>query len=130
MRNLRVNHSPGQHRFGGSGAGGSELQVTACPGLFIAPTNSSSADERCCGSGDFTLMHAPSGYRIPVRGNRAALADLARRLAWFGEIIDPAYLGDPSNADACSSVREILRAWVVEQAEPALPPPSLQYPAF
>lgn len=124
------NHSAGPHCFGGSEAGPSQLQVTACPGLFIAPALSGSADERCCGRGDFTLMHVPSGYRVPVRGHRAALADLARRLAWFGDVLDPAYLGDPSNADACSSVREILRAWVVEQDEPPLPPPSLRYPAF
>lgn len=124
------NPSVGPHRYGGCGAVPSQLQVTACPGLFIAPALSGSADERCCGSGDFTLMHVPSGYRLPVRGHRAGLADLARRLAWFGDVIDPTYLGDPCNADACSSVREILRAWVYEQAEPALPPPSLRYPAF
>lgn len=124
------NHGAVPHHYGGCGAGPSQFQVTACPGLFIAPALSDSTDERSCGSGDFTLIHLRSGYRIPVRGHQAGLADLARRLAWFGDVIDPAYLGDPSNVDACSSVREILRAWVVEQDEPALPPPSLRYPAF
>jgi hypothetical protein len=59
---------------------------------------------------------------MPVRGTPAALADLAGRLAWFGDVLDPVYLADPTNADVCASLREILRTWMAEQrTEPVLP---------
>ncbi len=96
---------------------------TACPGLAIAPSGTVRSAESRFAQDDYTLVYMPSGCRMPVRGTPAALADLAGRLAWFGDVLDPAYLADPANADVCASLREILRTWMAEQrTEPVLPP--------
>jgi hypothetical protein len=96
---------------------------TACPGLAIAPSGTVRSTEAQFVQDDYTLVYVPSGCRMPVRGTPAAHADLAGRLAWFGDILDPSYLADPANADVCASLREILRTWMAEQrTEPVLPP--------
>ena len=96
---------------------------TACPGLAIAPSGTVRSAESRFAQDDYTLVYVPSGCRLPVRGTPAALAELAGRLAWFGDILDPSYLADPANADVCASLREILRTWMAEQrTEPVLPP--------
>lgn len=95
---------------------------TACPGLAIAPSGTVRSAESRFAQDDYTLVYVPSGCRMPVRGTPAALADLAGRLAWFGDVVDPAYLADPANADVCASLWEILRTWMAEQrTEPVLP---------
>ncbi len=96
---------------------------TACPGLAIAPSGTVRSAESRFFQDDYSLVYVPSGCRMPVRGTPAALADLAGRLAWFGEVLDPSSLADPANADVCASLREILRTWMAEQrTEPVLPP--------
>lgn len=115
-------------RSDGRGPGGGQAPVgslvTACPSLVIIPCTRASSAETRFGRGDFCLMHVPSGCRVPACGNPDALAALASRLAWFSEILDPAYLADPAHADVCASLQEILRGWVAEQVEPVLPPRS------
>ena len=101
---------------------------TACPGLAIAPSGTVRSAESPFAQDDYTLVYVPSGCRLPVRGTPAALAELAGRLAWFGDVLDPSYLADPANAEVCASLREILRTWMAEQhTEAALPP---RLPAF
>lgn len=114
--------SDGQRSGGGQAPVGA--LVTACPSLVIIPCTRGANAETRFGRGDFCLMHVPSGCQVPACGAPDALAALASRLAWFSEILDPTYLADPAHADMCASLQEILRAWVAEQAEPALPPRS------
>lgn len=89
-------------------------RMTACPTLMIVPCSRADTSH---GEGEFWLVHTPSGRRIPVCGTPGALAELARQLVWFAEVLDPAFLASPVNAGVRASLRELLRAWLTETVE-------------
>lgn len=66
---------------------------------------------------DAGLVHNPSGCRVPVCQTLGALDDLARRLVWFPEVLDPDYLAAPSNADVRESLRALVKPWLNEPGE-------------
>lgn len=94
------------------------FRVTDCPTLMIVPcSRSDSPGDTPHGDGEFWLVHTPSGRRIPVCGTPGALAELARQLAWFAEVLDPVFLAAPVNSGVRASLRELLRAWLDVQGE-------------
>lgn len=113
------NHCSNSHGVIGRSPGGRpqyRSRMTACPNLMIVPCSRTATATRQ-DEGEFWLVHTPSGRRIPVCGTPGALAELARQLAWFAEVLDPAFLASPVNAGVRDSLRELLRAWLAETVE-------------
>lgn len=113
------NHCSNSHGVIGRSPGGRpqcRSRVTACPTLMIVPCSQTDTPNTQ-GEGEFCLVHTPSGRRIPVCGTPGALAELARQLAWFAEVLDPVFLASPVNAGVRASLRELLRAWLVDEGD-------------
>lgn len=108
MRNHRIN----RHGSAGVCRGGRaqcHVGLTACPNLvIIACAELDSGGGGRFGAGEFCLVHIPSGFRLPVSGTAGAMGELARRLSWFREILEPALLGSADNPAVCERLRGLL----------------------
>lgn len=121
MRNRRIN----RHGSAGVCRGGRaqcHVGLTVCPNLvIIACAELDSGGGGRSGGGEFCLVHIPSGFRLPVSGTAGAMGELARRLLWFGEILEPALLASPVNPAVCERLRGLLTTLLDEPDGPEFP---------
>jgi hypothetical protein len=91
---------------------------TACAPLVIIPCTPNISPTTTAAVGQFILLPWPSGRRVAVADEPAALHHLAEQLAWFDDnATDPNYLDDPANADICQSLRELFQHWCAVESD-------------